>query len=257
MSKPDSLYILGSRVDVVTAGDAAQRILAWIGEARERDELKQPVRIVVTVNPEILMSARKNPAMARVLKAAALVVPDGIGVVMAARLSGQSLPERVPGIDLMTMLLKECRQRGLRPFFLGAKPHVIEAAAQRAQAMFPGLELAGWRDGYFHLDDREPVEQVAASGADILFTGMGADRELQWLYDHRHELKVPVAMGVGGSFDVLSGTVKRAPQWMQRCHLEWLYRLITDPKRWRRQIALPMFAVTVVAEQAAKRLGKG
>lgn len=244
------LHILGTRVDKVTMAAATDCIMSWAEQGWDGKE----TRIVVTLNPEIIMAARRDAKLARVLSEAALIVPDGIGVVLASRLLGQPLPERVPGVDLMQQLLAMGAQTGLRPFFLGARPEIIEAAAKQARSLYPGLSLAGWHHGYFPLDDPEPVKKVAASGADLLFVGMGADRELKWLYDHRRELKVPVAIGVGGSFDVLSGTVRRAPQWLQRLHLEWLYRLLSEPRRWRRQTALPLFVLAVLVENLKRRV---
>ena len=244
-----AVQILGSRIDRVTLAQARDRILALAETGRGRPPGQRVTRWVVTANPEILMAARRDPLLARVLAEAVLVVPDGIGVLLAARLKGQSLPERVPGIELLEALLAGAAERGLRPFLLGARPAIIAAAARRVQERYPALSLAGWRDGYFNLDDPAPVEAVATSGADLLFVGMGAERELKWLYANRRQLGVPVAMGVGGSFDVLSGAIPRAPRWMRNLHLEWFYRLLREPRRWRRQSVLPLFVASVVAER--------
>lgn len=249
------MHILGFRVDEVTLEDAAQRMLAWAQSADSRGA--GSTRIVVTVNPEILMAARRDPVLAEILAQAAMVVPDGIGVVLASRLAGRPVPERVPGVDLLMVLLERCAGLGLRPFLLGARPEIIERAVRKVKQKFPRLELAGWHDGYFRMDDPGPVRQVAASGAHLLFVGMGAERELRWLYENRHAINVPVAMGVGGSFDVISGAIPRAPLWMQRCHLEWFYRLVIEPRRWRRQLAIPQFVWAVLVEQLLRRPAGG
>lgn len=242
------IRVLGRPIDVVTLDEATRRVLDLARQDRAGGAPGE-TRVVVTANPEILVAARGDGVLARVLEEAALVVADGIGVVAAARLLGRPLPGRVPGVELLESLLAACAQHGLRPFLLGTRPEVIDAAARRALERYPGLQLAGWHHGYFPFDDPEPVRRVAASGADLLFTGMGAERELRWLHANRSRLNVPVAMGVGGSFDVLSGRVPRAPAWMRRLHLEWFYRLLREPRRWRRQLALPRFAALVLAER--------
>ncbi|MFO7245918.1 MAG: WecB/TagA/CpsF family glycosyltransferase [Thermaerobacter sp.] len=251
--------ILGAPVDAVSMDQAEALVLemARAGGGRGPDGSGAPgaTHLVITANPEILAAARDDRELAGVLEEAALVVADGIGVVAAGRILGTPLPERVPGVELLERLLAACAREGLRPFFLGARPEVVEAAAAEARRRFPGLELAGWHHGYFPLDDPAPVEAAAASGAHILFSGMGAGRDLRWLYRNRRRLRVPVAVNVGGSFDVLSGRVRRAPRWMRRAHLEWLYRLLSDPGRWRRQLALPRFALLVLAERL-RRAGR-
>jgi len=249
--------ILDRPIDAVTMAQAEAAVLAL---ARREFPAGPPgaaapagpatrTAIVVTANPEILAAARRDGELARTLEEAALVVADGIGVVAAARILGTPLPGRVPGIELLERLLAACAREGLRPFFLGARPDVVQEAAEQARRRFPGLELAGAHHGYFALEDPAPVRAVAASGADLLFAGMGADRDLRWLFRNRERLRVPVAMGVGGSFDVLSGRVRRAPGWVRRIHLEWLYRLLREPARWRRQLALPHFALLVLGQR--------
>ncbi|HEX6989419.1 MAG TPA: WecB/TagA/CpsF family glycosyltransferase [Bacillota bacterium] len=245
--------MLGRPIDAVTMDQAVAAVLALARGAP--GTAGAATRIVVTANPEILVASRSDPVLARVLEEAALVVADGIGVVAAARLLGSPVPERVPGVELLERLLAACAREGLRPFFLGARLEVVEAAAQRSAARYPGLVLAGWHHGYFDLADPEPVRVVAASRADVLFAGMGAARELRWLLANRERLRVPVAMGVGGSFDVLSGRVRRAPVWVRRTYLEWLYRLLMEPARWRRQLALPRFALSVLAERLRRGVG--
>ncbi|HEY8449963.1 MAG TPA: WecB/TagA/CpsF family glycosyltransferase [Bacillota bacterium] len=251
--------MLGSPVDRITLAGAVNRILDLAESGRQG--AGEPgghgwTRWIVTANPEILIAARRDATMARILEEAALVVPDGIGVVFAARWLGAPVPERVPGIELLEALLGAAAERGLRPYLLGARPEVIAEAARRIEQRFTGLRLAGWRDGYFALDDPRPVADVANSDADLLFVGMGAERELKWIYAHRQRLGVPVAIGVGGSFDVLSGRLRRAPVWMRRVHLEWLYRLLREPARWRRQLALPAFALAVATERWRKGAGR-
>lgn len=251
MAQAGRVRVLDFPVDAVDLAGAVRAVLGLV-EARPAGR----TRLVVTVNPEILLAAARDPLLARVLTEADLVVPDGIGVVWASRLLGRPLPERVPGIDLMQRLLAEAAARGLGVYLLGARPEVIAAAAAEARRRFPGLRLLGYRDGYFGPEEEARVAAAVREAApDLLFAGMGAERELKWLYRHRERLGAAVAMGVGGSFDVLSGRLRRAPPWMRRYGLEWLYRLWQEPSRWRRQLALPRFALRVLAEALAAPRG--
>lgn len=212
------------------------------------------MRLVVTANPEIIFQARQDKELEQVLQSADLVVADGIGVVWAAQRYGQPVPERVPGVELMTHLLAAAAQQGWRPFFLGTRPEVITQAVDKASTMYPDLQLAGYHHGYFGPQEEEEVlAKVEAARPDLLLAGMGAQRELKWLHQHRRQLPVKVAMGVGGSFDVLAGAVQRAPDWVQRIHLEWLYRLFKEPQRWRRQTVLPRFVLAVLNESRRGR----
>lgn len=244
--------ICGCPVDAVDLDQAVAVVARWLAP-EESEPVPDPdpgaLKLIVTLNPEIIELAQYDDALRAIIDAAPLVVADGIGVVAAARLLASPLPGRVTGIDLLERLLDAAAVRGWRPFLLGARPEVIAAAVANVRARRPQLELAGWHHGYFALDDPAPVKQVAESGADLLFSGMGALRDLTWLHANRRRLNVRVAMGVGGSFDVLSGEVRRAPAWLQRLHLEWLYRLTQDPARWRRQLVLPRFALRVLGER--------
>jgi N-acetylglucosaminyldiphosphoundecaprenol N-acetyl-beta-D-mannosaminyltransferase len=161
---------------------------------------------------------------------------DGMGIVLALRLAGFQGVRRVAGVDLMMALLEVCARQGFRPYFLGATPEVVRKAAAEARRRFPGLELAGMRDGFFSpQQETDVIEEIRASGADCLFVGMPTPRKERLLHLHRDRLSVPFTMGVGGSFDVLAGKVSRAPAWMQRTGLEWLFRVYQEPSRmwWR------------------------
>lgn len=247
--------VLGFPVDPLTLPEAVDAVTALLrrhpGPGAERGG---HTRLVVTVNPEILMAARRDGLLALVLESADLAVADGAGVVWASRLLGLPLPERVPGIELLEALLRVAAREGLRVYFLGARPEVVEAAAREAGRRYPGLPLVGWHHGYFGAAEEDAVlEAVRAVSPDLLFAGMGAERELKWLFRNRERLGARVAMGVGGSFDVLSGRLRRAPAWMRRWQLEWLFRLLQEPARWRRQLVLPRFAARVLMEAAARR----
>lgn len=247
------VQVLGLPVDAVDLPGAVEAVLGLLGAGAGAGRAAV-ARLVVTLNPEIAMAAARDALLRQAVEAADLVVADGIGIVWAARVLGQPLPGRVPGIELMEALLGEAARRGLRVYFLGARPEVVSEAARRARDRFPGLELVGYHHGYFPLEEDEPVlAAVRAAAPDLLFAGMGAERELTWLYRRRAHLGARVAMGVGGSFDVLSGRLRRAPRWVRGLHLEWLYRLLQEPARWRRQRVLPAFAARVLREAARAR----
>ncbi|MBX5476535.1 MAG: WecB/TagA/CpsF family glycosyltransferase [Clostridia bacterium] len=245
----DRVRVLGVSVDRVGAAEALDRVTALV-ETGEGG-------LVVTVNPEMIMAAARDAVLAEALRSARLAVADGVGVVWAARRLGTPLPERVPGIELGERLLARAEERGWPVYFLGARPEVVSAAVSRLQARYPRLRVAGARDGYFAPAEAGGVaEAVARSGARVLLMGMGVPREQHFWVRHRAALRGVVALGVGGSFDVWGGAARRAPAWMRSLNLEWLYRLVKEPRRWRRQLALPAFALRVLAA-ASRRRGIG
>ncbi|HZJ28649.1 MAG TPA: WecB/TagA/CpsF family glycosyltransferase, partial [Solirubrobacterales bacterium] len=209
-------------------------------------------RMAVSFNPELVVRAQDDEAVAEALLAADLRFPDGIGVVWAAARRGVRGLERVPGIEVAERVLEGAAREGLGVYFLGAAPGVAELAAEMSTARYPGLQVAGSHDGYFFdAETAAVVEAVRSSGAAVLLVAMGAPRQELFIYRHRDALGVPVALGVGGSFDVWSGRVRRAPAWTRVVGVEWLYRLLTDPRRLRRQRALPVFARRVLTDVAS------
>lgn len=236
------LEIMGVPVDPLTVDQAVRRIEEFI-----KSPAAGRTRLVLTPNPEIIWAARRDADLRRILREADLALADGAGVVWAGRRLGTPVPERVTGIDVMHRLLALAAARGYAVFFLGARPGVIEAAANAAREAYPGLAVAGYHHGYFSPGEEAAVaEMIRRAGSDILFTGMGFPRDQKWLDRWKHRLGVPVAMGVGGAFDVLAGVVRRAPLWMQKTHIEWLFRLIQQPSRWRRMTVLPRFALAIL-----------
>lgn len=231
------LRALGVRVDAVGMDGAIQQLRRFLQEDR--------LHLVVTLGTEMVMRAEEDEEFRDLVNRADLVVPDGIGLVLASRYCGVPLPERVAGIDLVWGLVRELGPGGLRLFLLGAAPGVAEQAGERLRAACPELEVVGVHHGYFE-DEQAVVEQIAASGANVLLAGIGSPRQERFLDRHREKLNVSLGIGVGGTFDVLAGRLRRAPDWMIRLGLEWLYRLLSQPSRWVRMLVLPRFLFRVI-----------
>lgn len=205
----------------------------------------------VAINVAKLVRMRTDPTLRMDVTGADIIGVDGMGLVWGARLHGIRIPERVAGIDLMWNLIGECERHGYKPFFLGAKEEVVRAAAQGAIRAFPKLEIAGVRNGYFSSEDeQEIVAHINDSGADCLFVGLPTPMKERFLSKHRSSLKTPFVMGVGGSFDVIGGKVSRAPRWMQQASLEWLYRIMQEPRRlvWRYASTNARFLLLLLSE---------
>ena len=222
------------------------RLEHWIRE-------RKGAHLIMTPDTTALMRARRNPALLKAYKQADLVTPDGIGLVWASCILGTPLPARVSGIDVLEAFCERAAERGYRVFFLGAAPGVAEAAAQRLQARYPGLQIAGVHHGYFSPDEEANVlKEIHRARPDALFVGLGVPKQELWMLRHRDALEVPVVMGVGGSFDVLSGRLPRAPEGWQQLGLEWLWRVLREPRRLRRVRVIPLFLLEVLAIRVAQ-----
>lgn len=225
--------VLGHPLDPISLADAAERVLTRAGRG--------PAATVVTLNPEIVVRAQRDPELARALAAADLSVPDGVGVVWAARRAGMTVPERVPGVELTERIL-EAGGPELGAFFLGGRPGVAERAAAAAHERF-GTRIAGARDGYFAATDEAAVAaEVGASGAQLLLAGLG-ERQERFVHEQRDRFGSLVAIGVGGTLDVLAGDATRTPAWTRKVGLEWAWRVGLDPKRWHRAPRLAQFVL--------------
>jgi N-acetylglucosaminyldiphosphoundecaprenol N-acetyl-beta-D-mannosaminyltransferase len=201
---------------------------------------------VATVNPEFVMRAQKDREFARVLEAADLCLPDGVGVVWAARRQGCALRQPVAGTDLVEPLAALCARRDFRLFLLGAHPGVAAELAARLAAANPGLQVAAHSGDPDTSGDSESLQRIADHRTDVLLVAYGAPAQELWIDRLRSRLAVSVAMGVGGAFDYLTGRVPRAPAWMRRSGLEWLHRLAHQPWRFRRMTVLPLYALKVL-----------
>jgi N-acetylglucosaminyldiphosphoundecaprenol N-acetyl-beta-D-mannosaminyltransferase len=248
---PRAIRILDVDVDVVTLPEAVAMICAAI-DAR-RGHGASPFQ-VATVNPEFVMLARRDGDFRRTLHNASLRVPDGVGLQIAARILGTSLRGRVPGVELVDALSESAAQRGDKLFLLGGAPGVAEAAAQRLTRDHPGLAVAGTYTGPpDESGDEQSLAFVRDSQPEILLVAYGAPLQERWLARNLALSGASVGIGVGGTFDYLSGRVRRAPRWVRGVGLEWLFRLIRQPWRARRQLALPAFLLAVLGQRVGRR----
>ncbi len=237
MSRTD---VLGVGFDNVTKAEAVERALELI-DAREG-------RYVVTPNPEIVMLAKENPALKEALAGADIVLPDGAGIVKGAAILGRPMKEKVPGIDFACGVMARLAERGGSVYLFGAKPGVAEAAAETLRTRFPGLVISGTSDGYFS-DDGPIIEKIKDAAPDFLLVCLGAPKQELWMAKMSGKLPVGLMVGLGGSLDVFAGTVKRAPEAWQKLDLEWLYRLLKEPRRIGRMMKLPLFVIEAAGER--------
>jgi N-acetylglucosaminyldiphosphoundecaprenol N-acetyl-beta-D-mannosaminyltransferase len=252
MKRTQRAELLDLSFDAVTMETAVARCLEFCRAPRTS-------HTVITANASHLCMMRHDPELALACRAAHLTLADGMSVVWALRASGQPAPERVAGVDLMARLLAAAGEHRLRVYFLGARREVVTALVEASRVQHPGIEIAGFRDGYFGLDDHLGiVEGIRASGAHILFVGMPSPFKETWCERHRQRLEVPVIMGVGGSFDVLAGFIRRAPRWAQALGLEWFWRLLMEPRKlWKRYLATNTEFIWLASREiVARRLGR-
>jgi len=231
--------ILGVRVHRVGMDAALERIEGLIRRAEPS--------LVITADANAVLIALEDAEFRALMETAALVTPDGFGLLWAGKRLGQPFPERVSGVDLVEQLTRLSHEKGYRLYLLGAAPGVAERAAQNLLVRYPNAQIVGAQHGYFTpADEPAIVAHIAAARPDVLLIGMGMPRQEKWAWRHRDQLGAPVLMGVGGSFDVYGGVVKRAPQWLQRIGCEWLWRLIQDPRKIKKVRNLPRFAYRVL-----------
>jgi len=233
-SPRSSLHILGVRVDDVTAEETLPLVERFIAERAPHQ--------ICTVNPEFIMAAQRDETFRNVINNSALCLPDGVGVLWAARRLGHPLRERVGGTDMAERIAARAAQTGWRMYFLGAAPGVAEQAAAVLQARYPGFAIVGTFAGSPARAEEDAIaERILAARPDVLLVAFGAPSQDVWIARNQPRLRVSAAMGVGGAFDFIAGVTRRAPPWVQRIGLEWLHRLVHEPWRWRRQLALPRF----------------
>jgi N-acetylglucosaminyldiphosphoundecaprenol N-acetyl-beta-D-mannosaminyltransferase len=237
--KPERCFIFGVGVDRI---DMERMVHSAEATVLAGDQCS-----IFAVNPEKIMAAQRNPVLRESLNAAEYLIPDGIGAVIAARMRGTHIRERVPGSELMPRLCALAATRGYRVFLYGAREQINAAAAHHLKKQFPGIRIVGRHNGYVDAADHEAlIEQINAAAPHLLFVALGSPKQEEWIYRNRGRLRVNVIQGVGGTFDVIAGAVRRAPPLWIRWHLEWLYRLLVQPSRLRRQTPLLQFAMLVL-----------
>lgn len=243
----DIINILDIPVDRISMEEATRRISEFVNSTS--------YHMVFTPNPEIVMLAKDNEKFKAAMKRADLIVPDGIGVVLASKILKDSLPERVAGYDLVQNTMKQAVDKGYRYYFFGSKPGVADMAAEKMRSQYPGIQIVGTRDGYFKEEQiPEIIEDINNSNANILLVALGAPKQELWIDQYQDQLpNIRVAIGVGGSLDGMAGIVKRAPEFFQKVGLEWFYRLVSQPTRAKRMLILPKFVVEVYKEKYHKK----
>lgn len=244
--KDKKINILGVHFDAVTMKEATKRVVRFLDS--------ENLHTIFTCNPEIVMEAKKNETFLNIVNNGDLVVADGIGVVIGSRIIKHPLPERVAGYDLVQNVFNTIKNTDKTVYFFGAAPGIAKKAAEKMMAKFPGLKIVGNHDGYFDQEEEKKIlAEIQDLQPDLLLIGLGAPKQEKWVFNHKDHLKVKACIGVGGSFDVMSGEVKRAPKIFIKLGLEWFYRLITQPTRFKRMMRLPIFLMDVFIHRKAYR----
>ncbi|MDD4801338.1 MAG: WecB/TagA/CpsF family glycosyltransferase [Syntrophomonas sp.] len=247
MAQREIADILGCRVDLVTTAEAVSAIKDLIDK-------QQPAHII-TLNAEIAYQAYYNSELKNIINSAEVVTPDGIGIVWAGRELGYKFQERVAGIDLFYRLCQEATREDWKIYLLGSAPGVAEKAASKLTAAYPGLKICGIHHGYFKDEDMPAiVQEIGKAAPHILFVALGAPKQEFWIKNYKDQLSVPVCIGVGGSLDVIAGLKQRAPDWIIKLNLEWLYRLASEPSRIQRQLVLPKFVGLILKSKHKRRI---
>ncbi|KAB2490608.1 WecB/TagA/CpsF family glycosyltransferase [Priestia filamentosa] len=229
--------ILGVDVCDQTYDQLASHLLSDIENKRKS--------FIVAINPEKIMKAQEDESLRNLLNAATYQIPDGVGVLIASKLKKGNIKERVTGIDMMMKLCEQAHLHGKKVFLYGAKPGIADEAKAKLEEMYPGIHIVGTLNGY-EKDEKVIEETINGSGAEIIFVALGSPTQENWIINHKEKLAPYVYQGVGGSFDVISGRLNRAPAFFQRLGLEWFYRLIKEPWRFKRQLILPKFLIKVL-----------
>jgi N-acetylglucosaminyldiphosphoundecaprenol N-acetyl-beta-D-mannosaminyltransferase len=244
---PARIDFMGCIIDNLSMEETLDRIDSFIRSRKPHQH--------VVVNVDKIIKAQRSPELRRIINSCALINVDGMPVVWASRILGTPLKERVAGIDLFEALVERSARRGWRVYFLGASESVVRRVVEIYAGMYPELQIAGFRNGYWDaFEERKIARQIADSNADILFVAISSPTKEEFLNTYQSEMSVPFAMGVGGSFDVIAGKVKRAPIWMQRSGLEWFYRFMQEPRRmFRRYFIDDMAFIRLVVKEIFRK----
>ena len=241
------IELMGCSIDNLTMNETLDRVERFIDSGRPHQH--------VVVNVDKLVKAQSNPELRQIINECALINADGMPVVWASRLLGKSLKERVTGVDLFEALMERAAQKKWRVYLLGARQEITSTVKTRYESKYPGLTIVGWRDGYWapH-EDASVAATIGSAGVDILFVAISSPKKEQFLARYQAEMKVPFAMGVGGTFDVAAGKIRRAPKWMQAAGMEWFFRFLQEPRRmFRRYFIEDMMFVRMLAREFIRR----
>lgn len=233
--------ILGVPINIITLHEATNKLYSFLRSDSSN--------VVVTPNPEIVMKCTKDEKLLNIIKSANLVVPDGIGIVLASKLNKNKIKERVPGIDLVTNFFENAKE-DITVYLLGARPGVCELAKQNIQKTYKNIKIIGYHSGYFN-DDTEKliINEINGLNPQVILVGLGAPKQEFWIHNNKSKFNVKILIGVGGAIDVFSGQVRRAPTIFIKLNLEWFYRLLSSPKRIFRLLYLPMFVFNVLSKK--------
>lgn len=241
------LKILDVKIDKYNLKESVVRV-------RELISSREEASLIVTPNSEMLALAAEDKELARILNSAELATADGAGVVIASKILGEPLEERVAGFDLISRLFKEFAEEEINFYFLGSKPGIVDIAVKNLKTKYPDLNISGYHHGYIDRESQKKIiAEINSKNIDLLLVGMGVPLQEKFLDNNLSSLKIGAAVTVGGSFDVLAGEVKRAPLWMQKSSLEWFYRLLQEPSRFGRMLALPKFIYLVFKYKYSNR----
>ena len=233
------INILGVNISYATMKEAVDKALGFFSDGKNH--------VIYTPNSEIIYVGYQDDGFKDILNSADLNTADGIGVVLASKILGLPLKERVAGYDFLHELIKNAAPLNKKVFLFGSKPGVADAAAEKLLSLYPGICICGTRDGYFKEEESEQIaKEISSLNPDIVFVCLGAPKQEKWIYKYKDIIGASIIMGAGGSLDVLAGTVQRAPESWQKLGLEWAYRLVKEPWRIGRMMALPKFALTVL-----------
>jgi len=242
------IRILGSNLDPISMEETISRVEELIGSETYNQH--------VVINASKINLMHENKELRGIINECPLINADGQSIIWAGKILGHDIPGRVTGIDLFLNLIELCNEKGYRPYFFGAKQEIIQKAVEIFSEKYPALDIAGYRNGYFKEDESQQIaEDIKNSNADMLFVAFSSPMKEFWINKYQPTMKVPFAMGVGGSFDIVAGKTKRAPEWMQKCGLEWFYRFIQEPRRMGKRYIVGNFKFILLIYKY-KKLGR-
>ena len=243
----DTIKIFGVKIDKLTQKQVIEKIKCFLKENQ--------TRAIYTPNTEIVMEAKKDEKLKHIINDGDIIIPDGIGLIYASKIKKKNLPERVTGFDVSCKILEVANEEGYSLFLLGGEEGVAKEASENLTEKYPNIKIAGFQNGFFkgahignpgHEDEVQILEKINKSNADILFVGLGAPKQEIWIHENKNKLNCKLIIGNGGTVDILAGRIERAPDIYQKLGLEWLYRLVKDPKRIKRQMVIPLFILTIL-----------